>query len=394
MYFERWEEDCGGAQSNHKCSLGFATASVRVKAFFGPPNFAFLSFAQVPGAINDSGFDGVAAATSICQREAQDFKSSHGWPLDPFSFIAFLNGPAAELQSSRGWVRLHDGLPFVQDLWSLSVARVYNPLTPPDGLVKFTAVWTGSNADGSSEVDGTPLSNCHSWEMDQAMGTIGDSSFVGSRWSNIGEISCNNTAGLYCLQTGKSVHVEPPPPGPETPARFVFLSPNDVPADSAADEANCQVQEAMGLPANATFRPFLARNGQSAADRFPGALSHHGRPVMRPDGVLVARNWPEFLDGILLAPINLMAGTATGGEAYVNHASVWTGALSPIEASSAVGSCNDWNTSDETFSGVVGTSAAWDARFFSEVDRSCSNPARVYCVQCFPNVADDCPPLN
>ena len=121
-----------------------------------------------------------------------------------------------------------------------------------------------------------------------------------------------------------------------------------------------------GLPG--PFIAWLSTPEVSAADRIgPSEIAFR-----RPDGILVAENLDDLLDGSIAAPIDV---TAAGGT--MPPGPVWTGTASG--GGFAGQACAGWTSSLPSDLGALGTTTFADARWTDLGEQLCSLNARLYC---------------
>jgi hypothetical protein len=143
----------------------------------------------------------------------------------------------------------------------------------------------------------------------------------------------------------------------------------------AGADQKCQDRaDAAGL--SGTYKAWLsaAGPGNSAAER----LTHATGPYVRVDGVQVAANWNDLVDGTLAAPISI---TESGAPALTTT-SVWTG-TTPSGGSSG-NDCAGWTDSQTAAQGTVGLPTAQDSRWTERataIGLSCTSNVPLYCVE-------------
>lgn len=116
-----------------------------------------------------------------------------------------------------------------------------------------------------------------------------------------------------------------------------------------------------------TFRAWMSAPGSAAADR----LSRDGAPYVRADGVEIAADWSDLVDGSIAAPINRDEnGDPVGGD-------VWTGTLA--DGSLAASHCGGFDSAGG--SGRCGDSNASGSGWTDNFTPPCSSTLRLYCVE-------------
>jgi cysteine-rich repeat protein len=146
----------------------------------------------------------------------------------------------------------------------------------------------------------------------------------------------------------------------------------------AGADAKCQAA-AESAAAPGMFRAWLSTDVASPANDFVQSEV----PYVRLDGVQVAANWQDLVDGTLEAPISV---SELGGlPAPSTHACIpadalgaWTG-TSAAGVSLMTGTCDNWSstTGDATLGRVGDPSMAWS----SFCPTPCSSQAALYCVE-------------
>jgi hypothetical protein len=159
------------------------------------------------------------------------------------------------------------------------------------------------------------------------------------------------------------------------PAHRVFLSSTQHDAalgGLAAADAICQSLADAAL-LGGTWRAWLSGSMIHASQRVTQAVL----PYRRTDGVPIADNWDDLIDGTLASPISV---DETGTELPPNS-EVWTG--SNFRGQKTLSTCNDWttNVAGATY-GTVGLSAAVDATWTDVYLQFCNRTnVRLYCFE-------------
>jgi hypothetical protein len=144
---------------------------------------------------------------------------------------------------------------------------------------------------------------------------------------------------------------------------------------SGAD-AICQerADNATPSPLPGTYKAWLATNdivsgptSRFSADRLS--------PYIRTDGMLVAKDWSDLVDGVLVAPIEI---TENGD--ISNESSVWT-AVQTSGDGGEIFDCNGWTSSSSSHSGQQGTSRVAGPRWTEHSIDTCELTRALYCFQ-------------
>jgi len=247
--------------------------------------------------------------------------------------------------------------------------------------------WTGTNAKGKFISE---YGNCEGWISNDVglEGGYGSRSVVSGGWTDTFKVSCggSSSAGLYCFQVSPADKVLPV--YKTRSAKKVFLSSATGTGDLFSwPEANGQ----SGVLAGDTICQTLARDaGYTNADKYRAWLSDTSMnaidrlvgegPWARPDGVLVAKNRTDLLDGLLLTGI---AQTERGN--YLSHA-VWTGTqiTGSCRGCASTLSCENWGSASSSIKGKHGGSSR-TYHGWSDVEESgditCNNAGHLYCFE-------------
>lgn len=368
----------------------------------GPPTTPRLGFVtsvtgtSAFGTWPDAGGQvGIAAADQICRTRA-----TVAGLADPSSFVAWLSNSTddawcriqglsgkranncgqAMLPANAGPWQRTDGQPLMAALpdgmglngamyTSISFTEFGQPLPGASEPVP-----TGSDVNG--EVAGAM---CDEWTNPTAFGTmnVGASGRSTESWTQSGGLFCGIlNRRLFCLQAG---------PGPDLPVqawgRLAFLTAStgagrlgDWPLAAgatgpAAGDAICRAEaSAAGLPEPMSFKAWLSDATSGAPSRF-----QYDGPWRRPDGVRVAANLADLVDGRLNAPINqTLDGT------YYGAGLAWTGTTA--SGATTQDNCQSWTSRTSTDSGTAGwfnaTPSSWTNNGFAE----CDLLLRLYCL--------------
>lgn len=165
---------------------------------------------------------------------------------------------------------------------------------------------------------------------------------------------------------------EPEQSDRETRERIVFVTSTRQTAAlgglAGADEL-CQ-QEAVSGGIGGTFRAWLSTTGESVLSRFTPSKG----PYVRTDGVRVADNWDDLLDGLLLAPIKVDENMDNGS------GDVWTGTLAdgnpwPDD------DCSGFTVDVVESSGACGNAGTFNEGWTDYLRPNCSAALRLYCFE-------------
>lgn len=365
-----------------------------VTSTFGPADFS-----QWPEAAD--GAIGVDAADSICRARAvaaglaapENFRAWLSDGLDDaWCRMQGLGGRretacdgATPLPGAGPWAR-RDGVRWAGSLDDL--ADRSGPMVPLDldehgaPVSEWAANWTGTDAAGRA-IGGPPTPSCVDWTS-AAAGESGSQGVVfGTReaWTEFFLASCANHHRLVCLETGPPAAM--PPIAASGPAALAFVTASTGTAElsswpgahsltglEAGDEI-CRAEAAAArLPQAASFVAWLSNSAIDARDRLPTGLGW-----ARLDGVAIASNRVDLVDGRLSAPLNLTSAGLYLPEAQ-GEILAWTGTA--FDGTVLAGStCADWTaTADLGLAGEIYlSSAAWtDGR-----PADCASELPIFC---------------
>ena len=163
---------------------------------------------------------------------------------------------------------------------------------------------------------------------------------------------------------------------PVTRIAFVSASPIAVNPESgmAAFDEFCMTQAAAHFPTK-QFVAWVSRNGGPGVQHVDAQDRIVDAEWYRPDGVLIADDKNDLLDGTLDNPINVKANSESIGAVVV-----WTGTLEG--GNDSTHDCNNWLTTDPaTSSAMLGVSNATDKDWTHHLVGECNESHHVYCFE-------------
>jgi hypothetical protein len=361
------------AQDNRKPKANLAIQLMLLSEEESPrlPNIVFVTSTTYNGNLG-----GLAGADQKCQARAE----AAGLPKNIYK--AWLSTPSVNaidrLGGARGWVRV-DGKPFADTKADISAGRIFYP-PRVDELgncdESLGQVWTATLSDGTSD---PRLGSCSSWQVStlNEVGETGWSDSTMTLFTDMGLISCSDTARLYCFGIDNNVQVTVAP----MTGRIAFLTKSVwIPGGGVASADQKCTNEAQQAGLSGTFKALLATEGASAASRFDVG----GQTWVRRDGVAIAATPTVLFSGDFLnSPINQSAD----GLEYFGNNGVWSGATDPATAGTSETTCNNWASSSGANTGVGGRAASTaQQRFFafeSGVNSNACNASwlHLYCLQ-------------
>lgn len=163
-------------------------------------NIAFHTSADGTGNLSTwneaaDGTSGIEAGDSICNNLAAD--SGLPWQGNYKAWLSDDSVIAPDRFNSDGpWYR-PDGIQIAESKADLIDGSVFSAIVQSEsgGYRAFQLVWTGTNADGSLNIN-----NCNGWESEIGMGSLGRASDSNAAWTQSGQLSCDQTSfRIYCL---------------------------------------------------------------------------------------------------------------------------------------------------------------------------------------------------
>lgn len=326
-------------------------------------NYAFVSTTQVaPGALG-----GLGGADAICNSDAANARL-------PGTYVAWLSTSTTNavdrLAGARGWVRL-DGKPIADQATDIAAWNAIEPIAF-DALARPVAelVTTTSANDGTFVGDAC---DDLTQPVDSILALEGRSDATGALLSSADAHGCDLAMPLFCFGIDRVQPVGVPPP---TAGKLLFVSSFWSPGGGVTDaDAHC-ASDAQAAGATGAFLAWLSTSAQPASTRFSAASG----PIVRPDGVVVARDVAALAAGTLdTAPNVTLARTYTS-------TSVWSGGVTPSLAGSASSSCQDWTSSAPSELGDTGLAELGDPGYFGDADilddSTCNNGiVALYCLE-------------
>lgn len=366
---------------------GAASAEVSATANY-PLLKAFVTSATGTGNLGSwaqaGGASGTAAGDAICQTLADEaglrgtfrawISSSMDWAYCRVQNLSGTMGTKcgqATLPTSAGpWVRM-DGVPFAAELSEMFAPdfKIYTPVrfdengqAVPAGASYFTQ----TNRDGEISLPNP----CDNWTDDiGGNATRGNAHATGYVWTEeTTQIGCNIAVRLLCLQTGRGS----PLPAFASSGSKVFLSSiaydGNMGGLTGAD-AKCQaLAAAAGF--TGTFKAWLSSSFVQMKDRLTG-----NGPWVRLDGVKIADDRADLLDGTLAAPINVNEQGAYAGDELAWTDTTADGSTFPNA------SCSDWGNNGAGVGGFVGRAAETGSNWTHYASRTCDQLLRLYCIE-------------
>lgn len=159
--------------------------------------------------------------------------------------------------------------------------------------------------------------------------------------------------------------------------RYVFVTSDtfsgDLGGHQGADEKCQAAASSAGL--SGMFRAWLSTSTEDPVD----ALVQSAVPYRRLDGMQVAQNWPDLIDGMLDTPINLTEKMTFVPGPVCDSRAAWTASFANGTEYDAGKTCSDWTSNSGTTTGgnPNETTGAWS----HGCPLSCASLASLYCVE-------------
>jgi hypothetical protein len=361
------------------------------------PHRVFVTSVQGQGDLgawpDSSGVLGIAAGDAICEARAR----AAGLPgayvawlsddtLDAYCRVHGLTGKMADhcglpaLPVGAGpWVRT-DGFPFAARIDQLvNLGKVYAPARSDEFGDPAPMVWYFTNTNPSGDLSSYYSSPCQNWTASSTAGVgAGITDWTTGGWTTAASMSCDSLGSLLCFEIGPG----PALPVMSTPGKRAFVTSVSGGGNLggwplaggksglAAGDAICQACAAAAGVANAgKFKAWLSSGATDARDR----LSSNG-PWVRLDGVEVARDKADLVDGWLESTINVTeTGLYRGIFEYV-----WTG--TSHSGTAGEHTCAGWTSGSSADSGNIGR--AWDVGGWTYAGYpSCDRQYPIYCLE-------------
>ena len=250
-------------------------------------------------------------------------------------------------------------------------------LVPPTACFEDTGSSSSSGASGAGTTQGSGGSS--GGGASQGSGTATTSSAgSGTASTGVGSTGVMSGCGDGKVDPGEECDDGNQEPGDAchsdcTLYKLVFVSTSGVSGKAdGLDGADllCNTDaEAAGI--EGAFKAWLSTDEDSPVMRFAQAEV----PYRRPDGVMIAKDWADLVDGTLAAPINLGLEGASFPDVKV-----WTGTLPDGTAANA--NCTNWTTTgDINLTGLVGSTKEAGTKWSQSGFRACKDATRLYCFQ-------------
>jgi hypothetical protein len=368
------------------------------------PRRVFITSVEGPADLSKwsdaGGKQGILAGDAICQARADSAglnATFRAWLSDDnndaYCRVAGLSGKKGsetcktESVDSGLYVRTDD-FPFAKSLGQLIEGEVLSAIQFDEAAQDLTrvslSVWTGTAPDGALNTS-SESNRCDNWASDDSNKTIvnGKGHKTALRWTSAQVTRCGDSSSLYCFQvsTGDSVD----PLFKLKNAKKVFVTSSTGSGDLSswasangqsgvlAGEQICQTLASKAGFKNADrFSPWLSDSTDVAINRLQGE-----GPWARPDGLVIATDKADLLDGNLMTSI---VQTEQGN--YISD-DVWTGTNPSGRCKDCVlMTCDNWISASPDQSAILGrthdTNNEWTD---TGITRACDKERRLYCFE-------------
>lgn len=320
----------------------------------------FVTADAIPMTVNE-GNDPIEYFNEECQGRA----ATAGFEGAYIAWMAAVQNEdvTQRLDGASGWVR-PDGKPFAVSVDALLAGEILYPPILDEANVEVppsTFVATNVGADGLGIENGCSAA-------DPNFTIPGGIAFGGTDLWTSGEVGpCGGMHRIYCIGVGPSESVSPP--AGMVKGHMIFVS-----AETSSGNFDFATPTPVCPTKTTRLRATSAESIAEQLERLAGGQM--AQPILRFDGVVVARSVTDFIEGAWKAPVNV-----TKPVNYLpGDLSVWTGAQTVTGHSAAGDSCGDWHTSGAD-TGVVGVAGAGNTRLIHEERIACGTQAHAYCFQ-------------
>jgi len=322
-------------------------------------------------------FGGLGAADRECNNLAQTagltgyFKawlSRDDTGEDPNSLLTQSTVPYGTVNSIKvadDWSDLIDGVLTNAIIWDENGTAISG-----DAIV-----WTNTTTAGGNQ----GAFDCTDWTSTASSGRVGRAGQLGSLWTHHGTLSCNSSGRFYCFQqdpetissTTKKVFVTSTTFNGDFVSVATGMGYGGSDGVDAADYI-CQDFADNATPAlTGTFKAWVSHSTSTDPN---STFTQSSDPYVLVDGVKIADDWADLIDGNLNASIMVDEdGNALGG---LNR--VWTN-VTTAGADEGGNDCTNWTS--------VGGSAryGWTGHlgdlWTDSLTESCNTPKRLYCFE-------------
>ena len=277
------------------------------------------------------------------------------------------------------WLRM-DGFPFSETIDILTSFNSFN-ITPvlydENNQKKYTSYFTGTSYNGIQRTE-----NCDNWTIASgALGGFGRSTDTKSGWSYVAFNTCAINQSLFCIQTdqgealpdykiqGKKAFVTSEVGNGNLGSWQDAVNAGQSSGGIAAGDAICKARaSAAGLTNSNSFKAWLSDSSINAKDRFTS-----DGPWVRVDGVKVANNLADLIDGEIFTSITL---TENGN--YRSGTRSFTG--TNASGLNTTMNCSNWS-SDQNISTVGVNSIVNELWTDTDTAWSCGSLNAIYCFE-------------
>ena len=262
---------------------------------------------------------------------------------------------------------------------SAACAGCFNPTSydgPPESSVSSDAgpgtAGTGTVAESSSSTTWTSTTSTTAATVTSSSGATGDATESCSPCCGDGVIDPPEECDDDNMSDGDGCSSDC-----RKEWRRVFVTNETFAADlggsQGADEKCQQAASAAGLPG--LYRAWLSTSSQQPLDELVQSVI----PYRRLDGMQVAKNWPDLVDGQLDNPINVTETKMFVPGPVCDSRAVWTASFNNgTEYDAAAKSCSDWSSTVGTTTG--GNPSVTDV-WSNGCSLSCAAKASLYCFE-------------
>ena len=329
------------------------------------------------------GQSGLAAGDAICQARAVAAGltgSFRAWLSDQsddvYCRLHNLTGKKANncglatLPVEGGpWIRT-DGFPFSDSIDQLTTnLKIYSPLRYDEfGTEVVEGIFfTATNNGGILYTSGTYTTCLDLTGSGTDNIRAGSTESTGLFWSSNYGVQCGNAYRLACFETGAGSAL----PAFTSTGKKVFVTSAKTDGNIgglSGGDAFCQnVADTAGI--TGTFKAWLSDSSTNAIDR----LTSNG-PWVRLDGVKIADDKTDLIDGRLFTPIDV---NEMGNYSAVHP--VWTGTDS--SGNKLLTTCSDWQSNLDTEQGTWASAPLANNNWTNQRTEQCNLSNSLYCFE-------------
>ncbi|PIP53042.1 hypothetical protein COX08_03175 [Candidatus Beckwithbacteria bacterium CG23_combo_of_CG06-09_8_20_14_all_34_8] len=330
---------------------------------------------------------GTSGADSKCQESANNANLGGTWKAW-LTVASTIDVASTFIQSTNPYV-LVDGTTIASNWRDLTDQNLSVPIDKDEfgntvtDIMDYINVWTNTWTSGHI-YDTQPNLTCNNFSAAYSTqtGQGGATTKANYEWTSYAnrQRKCNTTARLYCFEQVSNSPIPTPTPDLVSYHR-VFVTSDTFNANlGGLDGADSMCQtRASASNLGGEWKAWLSDSKISASSR----MLHSGHPYKRIDGVIIANNWDDLIDGSIQNPIQVDEKGNILNLGYF-YAKVWTNTTTAGEIRDSYLSCNNWTSGSYlTGDGLGGVLMNKDSQWTEDGSDPCSvtNTNRLYCIE-------------